>query len=325
MHTPVGARGAQLVGDDVGREALADAARVEAGAGRETHGVRRRSRSLRRPCVSRLGPLDARRARARRRIGRSRRVRARRARSGSNSPRSSATPRPRARRARGSRATRRPASPACRVSALTSLRSSNRLQRRSRSAMRCSASSASDAGPPTMITWASLPIARNRRSAGMGRRVRLGRRGAATAATLVERLAAAESSSVATVVAAVVASRSRRSAVERVAVGLGGRGHAAGQGEQAATLSEPAMRRARRAGCGRLLAGSSVSSLPPRAGTTTASAPPVSATLESMKNRARTRTGRSGPVLGAFLAISQLYRNYGDETGAMQHLQGSLG
>ena len=128
--------------------------------------------------------------------------------------------------------------PACRVSALTSLRPSNRLQRRSRSAMRCSASSASDAGPPTMITWASLPIARNRRSAGMGRGVRLGRRPRpATAAAVVERLDVESSSDAYGESRSSAGCRSRGRGRRRGRADrgrrLGRRGHAAGQGEQA--------------------------------------------------------------------------------------------
>ena len=54
--------------------------------------------------------------------------------------------------------------PALRLSTLISLSAMKRLQRCSSSSMRARARAAAPAGPPTTITWASLPIARNERS-----------------------------------------------------------------------------------------------------------------------------------------------------------------
>ena len=149
------------------------------------------------PSVERVRVARSAPARAHRTSSRIRRAGAHRARwgrRGRSVSRQAATARSTSSRVSGETTT---GAPACRVSALTSLRLSNRLQRRSRSAMPCSASSASDAGPPTVITWASLPMARNLRSTGMGRGVLLGRgRCRPRRGPVVDRLELASSSDV---------------------------------------------------------------------------------------------------------------------------------
>jgi hypothetical protein len=148
----------------------------------------------------------------------------------------------------------------------------------------------------------------------------------ATAATLVERLAATESSSVATVVAAVVlvAVALAAVAVERVAVVLVVAAIHPVRANRAATLSDPAMRRARRAGCGRRLGGGPVVIVPPRSGYDNSLGASGKRHLGFGEEPGKNPTGRSGSVLEAFLPISQLERNYGDEAGGMQDPQGTL-
>jgi hypothetical protein len=147
----------------------------------------------------------------------------------------------------------------------------------------------------------------------------------ATAATLVERPAATESSSVATVLVAVVVAAVVlvAVAVERVAVVLVVAAMHPVRANRAATLSDPAVRRARRAGCGRRLRGPVVIE-PPRSGYDNSLGASGKRHLGFGEEPGKNPTGRSGPVLQANLAISQLARNSGDEAGGVQDPQGTI-
>ena len=158
---------------------------------------------------------------------------------------------------RSCRARRGRSDPACSLSAVISLSGRNRLHFCSRSSMRRRATSRRPGRPPTTITCASLPMARKRSSAAMAGGVRLGGRRPGLRRERVR---------------TVVVGARARAVVDRGA-GRRRRGRdVAGVADAAApacvaaasqpvstnspaAVAPPAMRRARRAGCGRLRRG----------------------------------------------------------------------
>ena len=160
VHADAGrAGGDDLLDDEVGGEALADAAGVEAGprraGARASPSIAMSVQPVRRVLVPRavIGPSVE-------RAGRSRRAGRRRARSGRRRRRSDATPRRPARRAAGLGGDRDGGARLLRE-LVTSLAARKRLHRCSRSSMRSRAASTAPAGPPTTMTWSVDPIARN--------------------------------------------------------------------------------------------------------------------------------------------------------------------